>query len=90
MLFTSIEFLFLFLPVVVAGHLLLPARFGLRNAWLLAASLFFYAWGEPTFVLAMLASIVFNYAAALCEEGLRLSGRRRAAGWVFATFMCLY
>ena len=84
MLFTSIEFLFLFLPVVVAGHLLLPARFGLRNLWLLAASLVFYAWGEPTFVLAMVASIAFNYAAALCEEGLRLSNRRRAAGWAFA------
>ena len=84
MLFTSIEFHFLFLPVVVAGHLLLPARLGLRNMWLLAASLVFYAWGEPTFVLAMLASIAFNYAAALCEERLRLSGRRRAAGWAFA------
>ena len=38
MLFTSIEFLFLFLPVVLAGHLLLPQRFGLRNVWLLVAS----------------------------------------------------
>ena len=83
MLFTSLEFLFLFLPVVVAGHLLLPSRLGLRNVWLLAASLAFYAWGEPTFVLAMLASIVFNYVAALCEETLRLSGRRRAAACAF-------
>ena len=84
MLFTSIEFLFLFLPVVVVGHVLLPQRFGLRNVWLLAASLVFYAWGEPTFVFAMLASIAFNYVAALCEESLRLSGRRWAAGLVFA------
>ncbi len=83
MLFTSLEFLFLFLPVVVAVHLLLPSRLGLRNVWLLAASLAFYAWGEPTFVLAMLASIVFNYVAALCEETLRLSGRRRAATCAF-------
>jgi len=84
MLFTSIEFLFLFLPLVMAGHILLPSRYGLRNAWLLAASLAFYAWGEPAFVLAMLASIVFNYAAALCEETARRSGLRRASACIFA------
>ena len=83
MLFSSIEFLFLFLPVVLAGYYVLPFRFGLKNAWLLAASLFFYAWGEPRFVFVMVASIVFNYFAALGLEALRtrggaLSVRRRS------------
>lgn len=63
MLFTSLEFLCLFLPVVLAVNFLLPRMY--RNYWLLAASLLFYAWGEPTFVIFMLLSIVFNYLMAL-------------------------
>ena len=81
MLFTSLEFLFLFLPLALGVHYLLPMRLGLRNAWLLLASLAFYAWGEPTFVLAMLASIAFNYVMALGVEALR---GRRGGGTLFA------
>ena len=65
MLFSSIEFLFLFLPVVLMVYFVLPFRWGLKNGWLLFASLFFYAWGEPSFVAVMLLSIVFNYVMAL-------------------------
>ena len=71
MLFTSLEFLFLFLPAVLAGYFLLPFRYGLKNLWLLAASLLFYAWGEPTFVFVMLGSIAFNYLAALLVDAVR-------------------
>lgn len=63
MLFSSMEFLFFFFPGVLVGYFLLRGR--ARNVWLLAASLFFYAWGEPTFLLALLASIGFNYILAL-------------------------
>ncbi len=71
MLFTSIEFLFLFLPLVLAGYYILPFRWNMKNYFLLAASLGFYAWGEPKFVFAMLASIAFNYIAALVIERSR-------------------
>lgn len=71
MLFTSIEFLFLFLPLTLAVYYLLPFRWNLKNYWLLVGSLGFYAWGEPRFVFAMLASIAFNYVAALAVERLR-------------------
>ena len=54
MLFSSLIFLFGFLPVTLAVYFLTPAR--LRNLLLLLASLFFYAWGEPLFVLALAAS----------------------------------
>jgi len=64
MLFTSLEFLFLFLPVTFGVYSLLPQAWGLKNYWLLFASLVFYAWGEPTFVFVMLLSILFNYATA--------------------------
>jgi len=80
MLFTSIEFLFLFLPVVLAGYFLLPFRYGLKNLWLLAASLLFYAWGEPTFVFVMLGSMAFNYLMALLIGAVReRKGAARAA-----------
>lgn len=69
MLFTSLEFLFLFLPFTLAGYYLL--RRELRNLFLLGASLVFYAWGEPKFVLVMMASIVLNYLFALGVSALK-------------------
>ena len=63
MLFTSLEFLFLFFPLTIGINFLLPKKF--RNYWLLLTSLFFYAWGEPTFIIVMLGSILANYLFAL-------------------------
>jgi len=62
MVFSSPTFLFLFLPVVFALHALVPRRF--RNALLLLASLIFYGWGEPVFVLVMILSALVNYLLA--------------------------
>lgn len=63
MLFSSIVFLFTFLPAVMILYYLLPARF--RNVILLLASLVFYAWGEPVYLFLMLLSILFNYFSGL-------------------------
>jgi len=63
MVFSSPVFLFLFLPVVFAANKLLPVK--ARNYLLILASLFFYAWGEPVFVLLMLGSVLANYLFAL-------------------------
>lgn len=68
MLFSSLEFILLFLPVTLAVYFIIPRKWGLRNYWLLAASLFFYAWGEPKFVLIMIGSIIMNYLMALFIE----------------------
>ena len=78
MLFSSIEFLFLFLPVVLLVYYTLPFRWGLKNGWLLLASLFFYAWGEPSFVVVMLASIAFNYVMALVISWTGKTALRRS------------
>ena len=59
MLFSSIEFLFYFLPAVLLGYFLLPQV--LRNGWLLIVSLVFYAWGEPKLIAVMAASIILNW-----------------------------
>lgn len=62
MVFSSLTFLFFFLPAAVIGNYLLPKP--VRNYWLLAASLFFYGWGAHKFLLVMIASIVCNYLLA--------------------------
>lgn len=71
MVFSSVTFLFIFLPVTAALYFL-PSVFlchetGIKwkNLVLLAASLFFYAWGEPLYVFLMLISITFNYFIGL-------------------------
>lgn len=69
MVFSSTTFLFLFLPVVLVLYFASPDR--LKNLILLAASLFFYAWGEKVFVVVMLVSILLNYASALLIEHYR-------------------
>ena len=73
MVFSSTIFLFMFLPIVLAGYYLLDQRF--RNVFLLFASLIFYAWGEPQFVLVMLLSILVNYVFGLFVAWM--PGRRK-------------
>ena len=62
MLFSSFEFLFFFLPVLIPlYYFVFRGSLTGQNVLLLIASLLFYAWGEPLFVFAMLACIVFNW-----------------------------
>jgi len=62
MLFNSYEFIFLFLPVVIAGFwLLLPVGRGAVLAWLVAASLFYYGWWNPPYVALLVGSVVANF-----------------------------
>lgn len=59
MVFSSTIFLFLFLPLVLLVYYLINIKF--RNYFLLIASLFFYAYGEPKFIFIMCLSIIVNY-----------------------------
>ena len=62
MLFSSTTFLYFFLPIVLFFNFIVFKKSRLlQNIFLLFASLFFYAWGEPTFVLIMIASIIVNW-----------------------------
>lgn len=69
MLFSSMTFIFMFLPVVCAVYFLLKEKY--RNGWLLFASIVFYGWGEPRYLPIMLISILLNWAGALCVERMR-------------------
>ena len=59
MVFSSITFLFYFLPISLAVYFATPPRG--KNFMLLLASLFFYAWGEPIYIVLMVFSILLNY-----------------------------
>ena len=59
MLFSSVEFLFRFLPVFMLIYLFVPEKY--RNIVLLSGSLLFYAAGEPYYVLLLILSILVNY-----------------------------
>ncbi len=63
MLFSSMVFLWCFLPVVLIGYYLLDKRW--RNLFLLLTSLIFYAWGEPRYIVLMLCSILINYGGGI-------------------------
>ncbi len=81
MVFSSNIFLFFFLPAALGLYYLMPRRF--RNAALLASSLIFYGWGEPKYLLLMLAVIALNYIS-----GLLIAGRRERGTSAKAVLLC--
>lgn len=79
MTFTSLEFLFLFIPLLLGSYFVSKAT-AWRNAVLFVASILFYAWGEPVLVLLMLGSVFLNWAVALAVDGSR--GRWRTLWFI--------
>jgi D-alanyl-lipoteichoic acid acyltransferase DltB (MBOAT superfamily) len=75
--FSTVAFLFYFLPIFLTVYFLLPGVTA-KNVFLLLASLVFYAWGEPWFVFVLLLIIAVNYAMAMVIDGSR-GGARTAA-----------
>ena len=63
MVFSSLIFIFIFLPMVLISYYVAPRK--LRNAVILLSSLLFYAWGEPTYIILIIISILINYLGAL-------------------------
>ena len=75
MVFSTITFLFYFLPVVLTLYVAIPRA---RNGLLLAASLLFYSWGETTYALLLVGSILLNYIFGLTVAGPGARQRRWA------------
>lgn len=86
MLFSSIPFLYYFLPCVLVLYFLAPKK--LKNTVLLLSSLFFYAWGEPRFVVFMVLSIVQGYLFGLLVEKNLTANKKRAK--VYLTVSVLF
>ena len=76
MVFSSLTFLFAYLPIVLAVYYLVPMRW--RNLVLLLVSLFFYGWGEPVYILVMIFSILMNWIFGNFISRYRDSDRKKA------------
>ena len=70
MVFSSVFFLFIFLPVTLAGYYILRGK--ARNYWLLLVSLVFFSWAQPQYALLITLSILLNYLSGLLVERLSL------------------
>ena len=78
MLYSSITFLYYFLPIVLIVYFLAPKK--AKNLVLMIASFIFYGWGEPVYLLFMLLSVAVHYVLALLIE--RHQGRKLAKFWL--------
>lgn len=88
MLFSSIVFLFTFLPVILILYYVMPGK--LKNLVLLLGSLVFYAWGEPVYIFLMIFSILFNYVCGL-DIARNLGSKKQAKkSLVFAVVVNLF
>lgn len=84
MLFSSLSFLFFFLPVVLLFYYLLPFR-SWRNGVLLLASLLFYSWGEPKFLPVLLVAAVIGWAGGLAVN----ASPKRKKVWLTVSIVLL-
>lgn len=76
MLFSSLTFVWFFLPALALIYYISPGR-KLKNGVLLIASLVFYSWGEPRYVVLVILSILLNYGFGLALDGW-LRGKERS------------
>lgn len=88
MVFSSIFFIFGFLPIFMLLYYLVPRK--LQNPVLIIGSLFFYAWGEPVYVVLMLFSAVFSYFMGLDLEASGFDQKARKRSLIFAVIINLF
>ena len=83
MVLSSLIFLYVFLPVVLAAYYIVPQKW--KNPCLLLASLVFYGWGEPVYILLLLASVILNYFIGIAVQKQRENENvKHTKGWLLA------
>ena len=85
MVFSSLEFMFLYFPVVLLLYFVTPLKW--RNVTLFVTSLIFYGWGEPLYVFLMLATITVDYFFGWMVGKYRESNRKRARAYMIAAIV---
>ena len=83
MVFTSLEFLFLYFAVTMIFYFIVPLK--LRNIVLLIVSLIFYGWGEPRYVVIMIVSMVVDYICGYFAGKYRETNKKKARRFVIAS-----
>ncbi len=77
MVFSSFLFLLRFLPAVLFCYYIVPRR--ARNLILFLFSMIFYAWGEPVYIVLMIASILISYLGGIAVDAMKQAGRAKEA-----------
>src|SRR6056297_885865 len=92
MLFSSIPFIFYFLPTIFIIYYLVSFSRMLQNIALLLGSLLFYAWGEPVYVLLMVFSIIVNSSGGLLIQKIESKRNRKKIliSVIFINLMILF
>ncbi len=85
MVFSSLIFLFMFLPITLIIYYICPRKF--KNLVILIMSLIFYAWGEPIYIFLMIGSILIDYIGGLMIEANKEDSEKRTA--IFITVIVL-
>ncbi|MEG0778572.1 MAG: MBOAT family protein [Oscillospiraceae bacterium] len=80
MVFSSILFMFIYLPVVLAVYYIVPCKW--RNIWLFVVNMIFYGWGEPVYIVLMLFSIVVNYINGIFVGKYKDSNKKKARAFL--------
>lgn len=88
MVFSSLTFLCLFLPIVFGIYFILPNR-SLRNLWLFVTSLIFYSWGEPVYIVLMIISTLNDFTFAQLVQKSKDEGRIGSARLYFVTSLII-
>jgi len=86
--FSTVAFLFYFLPIFLTVYYFIPGVTA-KNVFLLLASLVFYAWGEPWFIFVLLIVLVVNYAMAIAIDGSQGAARTAATAFGVSANLCL-
>ena len=86
MVFSSLEFLFLYFAVTVFIYFISPLKW--RNAVLLVVSLIFYGWGEPLYVFLMVGTILIDYVCGFFTDKYKKAGKIGSAkAWMIAAIV---
>lgn len=85
MVFSSLEFLFLFFAAAILIYFVVPLKF--RNAVLLAVSLIFYGWGEPVYVFLMVGTILIDYFCGYFVGKYKDTDRKKAKAFMTAAIV---
>ena len=87
MVFSSLLFLFIFFPIILLTYYIAPIKY--RNLVLFIFSIFFYAWGEPVYVLLMIFSTLVDFTHGMLVEKLKESGKIKKAKLVLLSAMII-